>query len=492
MQCPKCGGEAGSGRFCRSCGTPVATGGGAAQASSTCPSCGTAVKAGAKFCSGCAAPLGAAPVTPPAAAATTICVNCGAAAAADTKFCKSCGKPVGSGAPAVAPVVASDLAPTAVLTARVRAVAPPPPSLPVPPVVEPARAAQSPVPRVEAVPQPKLVAKPDLARPVAPAKAPGGSNATLIIAMVAVVVLAAAGLVYKFVLHKPAAVVESPATSPLPPPTASTEASPAANAENADTQPAAGSNAQQPADTAANDGATEGKRSPSGGTTPAPVQKRSPAKASGPGYAQAHANAEQALAASEYINPPDASALFWARKAKALGDPAAGQIEQQVFTRLMADVSAARQSHLYDQAQAQVYQLASSFPEHTELRQLQDDIHQEQQHYTQQQEEQRRQAELQAQIKKFAVQHRHGTGGTFCTGLITVTPDGVAKYDCNTADSGGRCEHVVFQTGSLKEVKVRGDGSMHVATRQQGNFDFIGGEFAIKDAAASLGTLVNR
>jgi hypothetical protein len=193
-----------------------------------------------------------------------------------------------------------------------------------------------------------------------------------------------------------------------------------------------------------------------------------------------------------YLSPPDGSALFWARKAKTLGDPGAAQLEQQVFTKLMSDISAARQSHLYDQAQAQLYQLASSFPEHAELRQMQDDIHKEQQNYTQQVEEQRRQAALQAQTKKFAVQHRHGAGSNFCTGLITITPDGIAKYDCTTADNGGRCEHVIFAAGSLKEVKLKGDGSMHVATRQQGNYDFSGADFAVRDAAAALGPLVKR
>jgi hypothetical protein len=225
-------------------------------------------------------------------------------------------------------------------------------------------------------------------------------------------------------------------------------------------------------------------------TAPAKVPKRTPSKQAGPGYAQAHNNAEQALAASQYVDPPESSALFWARKAKALGDPGAAQIEQQVFAKQLADITASRQSHNYDQARAQLYQLATNFPEHTELRQMQDDIQQEQQGHTQQMEEQRRQTELRTQVKKFAVQHRHGTGSSFCTGVITVDPDGVAHYDCSTADSGGRCEHVTFATGTLKEVKVRGDGSLHVATRQSGNFDFVGSGGAIKDAATTLGPLV--
>ncbi len=317
----------------------------------------------------------------------------------------------------------------------------------------------------------------------------------MVIAGVVLAGLVAAGAVYRFVLRKPVAqstpTVAAPATA-QPTTPAAAESTP--QTPNLESQPAAGTNAPSPATDSMSAGTA-----PTAGNNAVPVStpatlaktaKKSPAKPVGPGYTQAHANAEQALAASQYLNPPDSSALFWARKAKGLGDPGAAQIEQQVFTKQMADIAAARQSHLFDQAQAQLYQLASSFPEHAELRQLQDDIHQEQQHYTQQLEEQRRQSELQAQTKKFAVQHKHGTGSSFCTGIITVTADGVAKYDCSTADNGGRCEHVVFPAGSLKEVKLKGDGSLHVASRQQGNYDFSGGDFAMRDAAAALGPLV--
>jgi hypothetical protein len=311
---------------------------------------------------------------------------------------------------------------------------------------------------------------------------------------VVLLALVATGLVYKFVLHKPAVqsapVAESPATTPSGP---ATPAGGNPQTASPDSQPSAAATDLPPAEATSSETATaEGNGSPASSDNPAParVAKKPSAKPAAPGYSQAHANAVQALAAAQYLDPPDGGALFWARKAKALGDPGAAQIEQQVFSKQMVDIAAARQSHRYDQAQAQLYQLASNFPEHAELRQLQDDIHQEQQHYTQQAEDQRRQADLQAQTKKFAVQHRHGTGSSFCIGIITVAPDGTAKYDCNTADSGGRCEHATFAPGSLKEVKLRGDGSLHVATRQQGNFDFIGGEFALKEAAATLGALV--
>jgi double zinc ribbon protein len=499
MKCPKCSAEAGSGRFCRSCGAPTEASAAPAQVGSVCPFCGVEVRPGAKFCASCAAPLGQAPAAAPAAVEMTICVNCGAQAKADTKFCKSCGKAVSSGTPEVTP----DLMPTAMMASPVQPVAfpsPPPASPPqAPGIAEPARSprplAPTP-PRMEPPAAPRLVAKSETTKPVPGTQPSGGGNKILVITSVVALALVGAGLVYKFVLHKPtvqstpaveATVTAQPATS------THVGTSPDTATTNPDAQPPVDAQTQQPTDATAA-GTTAGGKSQAGengGAAPARLPKRPPPKPAAPGYAQAHANAEQALAASQYLNPPDGSALFWARKAQTLGDPGAAQIEQQIFTKLMADITAARQSHIYDQAQAQLYQLASNFPDHTELRQMQDDIHREQQRYTTQIAEQRRQAELQAQTKKFAVQHRHGAGSSFCTGIITVTPDGVAKYDCNTADSSGRCEHVTFAAGSLKEVKLKGDGSLHVATRQQGNYDFSGAEFATKDAAATLGSLVN-
>jgi len=318
---------------------------------------------------------------------------------------------------------------------------------------------------------------------------------------VVAVLLAGAG-VYKFVLKKPSSAAPQTQTETQTPAQTDTQPTSPPAAPGADqTQPATGTDAQgQPAsaDTqAASDNSaatTPAGNGPAAGGAPPPAKppKRAPAKPSGPAYALAHANAEQAFSTSQYLNPPEGSALFWARKAKALGDPEGAQIEQRVFTKLMSDVTAARQSHLYDQALAQLYQVASAFPDHAELGAMQSDIHQEQKRYTQQVEEQRRQAELAAQIKKFPAQHKHGIGEAFCTGVISITPDGQGHYDCNSADSKGRCEHVTFAPGSLKEVKLKGDGSLHVATRQQGNFDFTGGEFAMKDAAAALGKLVTR
>ena len=349
-------------------------------------------------------------------------------------------------------------------------------------MAEPARPIPAPMPVPQVVP----------ARPSASpgAQAAAGSNRSLLIPGVIVLALIALGATYWFVLRKPAAqnvsAVQPPATQ-QPPASAPAEANPA---QTNDSQPAATTEPPPPAD-ATSAGTTPAGNSAGSAAPAPPAQKRPPAKPAAAGYAQAHKSAEQALAASQYLSPPDSSALFWARKAKALGDPGAAQIEQEIFAKQLSDITASRQGHNYDQARAQLYLLASNFPDHTELRQMQDDIHQEQQKYTQQQEDQRRQAEKATQVKKIAVQHRHGVGSNFCTGIITVNPDGTARYDCTTADGGGRCEHVAFGAGSLKEAKIKGDGSLHVATRQSGNFDFVGGDMNLKDAAAALAPLVS-
>ena len=483
MKCPKCNAEAsGSGKFCRSCGAPLGAGSESAQAGSLCPSCGTAVQPGAKFCAACAAPLGRAPSSPPVVEAISICVNCGAQAKAGTKFCQSCGKAIPSSVPEATP----DMMPTAVISTPVRPAPASPGWSPQPPVAAPVAAA-SPARSAVSPPRREPAAGPI---PSVMAQRSSGSNRPLIITITSVVALAlvAGGLTYRFVLRKPA--VQNPPTAETPvgaQPAASVPAETSTEPASSESQAPATTETQPPAE-----GSPAGNAALVGGAAAAPnkVPKRTPSKPEGPAYAQAHNNAGQALAASQYLNPPDSSALFWARKAKALGDPGAAQIEQQVFAKQLADVTASRQSHNYDQARAQLYQLASSFPDHTELRKMQDDIQQDQQGYTQHMEEQSHQAEVRTQVKKFAVQHRHGTGSSFCTGVITVDPDGVAHYDCSTADSGGRCEHVTFAPGTLKEVKVRGDGSLHVATRQSGNFDFVGSGGSIKDAATALGTLV--
>ena len=204
MQCPKCANEAGSGRFCRSCGAPVAAVGAPRQVDSVCPSCGAEVRPGAKFCGSCAAPLGQSAPSTPASVATTICVNCGAEAKADTRFCKSCGKAVESGTP----TVTSDEMPTAVIGTPVRPAAPPPPPEPTQSSAAVERAPRPlapPAARVDPPPPPRLAAKGEPVRPAPQSAASGGSNATLVIVGVVVLVLLAVGAVYKFVLTDRAA-----------------------------------------------------------------------------------------------------------------------------------------------------------------------------------------------------------------------------------------------------------------------------------------------
>jgi hypothetical protein len=95
----------------------------------------------------------------------------------------------------------------------------------------------------------------------------------------------------------------------------------------------------------------------------------------------------------------------------------------------------------------------------------------------------------------FSVRHRHSLWETsdnvphFCYGTLTVSSDGTVAYDCvRTDDPSGRCEHVSFPRGSLKEVKIGDRGSLRLVTRR-GNLDFLGSSDDIKQAQASIAQL---
>jgi hypothetical protein len=133
--------------------------------------------------------------------------------------------------------------------------------------------------------------------------------------------------------------------------------------------------------------------------------------------------------------------------------------------------------------------LVQLFPDRTDLRQLASSLSDERQSYTRQQEEQRKAAEARAATKEFTLRHRHVMGLQsfqpvygFCEGILRITPDGVARFDCTRGDARGHCHHVVFNAADLREAQLKNDGTLHVATRS-GNFDFQGNSASIQGAA---------
>ncbi len=218
-----------------------------------------------------------------------------------------------------------------------------------------------------------------------------------------------------------------------------------------------------------------------------------------PPYQQAHENAEKAFAAASYIEPPEDSALFWARKAKLEGDPVADQIEQQVLEKMKFSVQAARGARNYELATSTLEKLTLLFPDRFELQQMTVTIHQEQDEYAKQIERQRAAADFQARTKQFFLRHRHVSLGqnldvvkAYCEGILKITPDGVARYDCNRSnDPQGRCDHIVFNSGDIKEFRLNNDGSLHLALRS-GNFDFFGDPGAIQGSLEALRGLAHK
>lgn len=96
----------------------------------------------------------------------------------------------------------------------------------------------------------------------------------------------------------------------------------------------------------------------------------------------------------------------------------------------------------------------------------------------------------------FSVRHRHSlweTGDSlthYCSGTLSVSLDGTVAFDCaETDDPSGRCDHISILSGSLKEVRVASNGALHLASKAQGNFDFLGAPGTIKEAMTAIAPL---
>lgn len=372
--------------------------------------------------------------------------------------------------------------------------------------IRPMMAVQQPV--TMSVPPARVIREPQTATVTdekSAANKPGvWAHKRFVLSAVAVLIVVGAGLTYWFALRKPAVHNAPIIEGPVAP-------QPATTAQSSTTEPQTAAQSAQPTQTEHQEAGGETQNVTTATTSSAPATssparparstpRPTQAQVSQP-YEQAHQNAEQAFYASRYLEPAEDSALFWARKAKSLGDPAADNIEQQVFDKQIAAVLGAIQAHDYSGARAQVSQLTRYFPGRPELQQIPSTIQQEEQRYNQQLEQQRRQAELEAQTKHFQFRHRHVTAFavnsnsavSFCTGTLTATPDGTVRYDCSSSnDPQGRCDHVTFSPGSLKEAKMKGDGSLHLASRQSGNFDFYGDANSVQQALSVISPLVKR
>ena len=107
-----------------------------------------------------------------------------------------------------------------------------------------------------------------------------------------------------------------------------------------------------------------------------------------------------------------------------------------------------------------------------------------------QQPQQRQQPQQQAQVRAFAVKHRHvvmrgfQSLTYFCGGWLTIRPDGSVVFICTaTNDPSGRCDKVAFPAGSIRESKMRGGGELHITTSGMGNWDF----YDLNIAGSTLG-----
>ena len=195
------------------------------------------------------------------------------------------------------------------------------------------------------------------------------------------------------------------------------------------------------------------------------------------------------MAAGHLVEPRHDCALYWAQLLTQSGNLRGTNIEKYVLDTMERQIYSARANKDYDSAIDDVNRLTQFYPGSGELAALKSQIEREQQHQT-----------TEAQLKRYILQHRHlifADNGqmvqAYCVGVLLLASDGTARFDCTmTFDPQGRCDHVIFQTSMVKEVKFLKNGLLHVATNHMGNFDFYGEPTDLEGAYAGLGSLARR
>jgi hypothetical protein len=189
------------------------------------------------------------------------------------------------------------------------------------------------------------------------------------------------------------------------------------------------------------------------------------------------------ISTGHLTEPASDCALAWALRAKQAGNVQGAAMESQILDLVGKKIVSERLARNYESAIADVNGLMSFYPGQEQLVSLKGQIEAEQQRVV-----------AEAQLKRFVLQHRHilfANNGAmmqaYCVGILIVAPDGTARFDCtNTVDPQGRCDHVIFPSGSIKQVKMQKNGSLHVATNRLGNFDFYGAPTDLQGAYDGL------
>jgi hypothetical protein len=225
---------------------------------------------------------------------------------------------------------------------------------------------------------------------------------------------------------------------------------------------------------------------------PPPRQEIAPAVEAPPPPDPSIAMLEKARAelnTGRLIEPLTDCALYWALQLKQMGNLQGPDLEHSVLLAMEKRIQNSRAVRNYDAAIDDVNILMQFYPGRAQLVSLKSQIENDQQ----------RQA-TEATLKRFTLQHRHllvANNGNmvqaYCVGVLLLAPDGTARFDCvNSFDPQGRCDHVEFPGGAIKEVKFLKNGLLHVATNHLGNFDFFGTPTDLQGAYEALGVIASR
>jgi hypothetical protein len=230
----------------------------------------------------------------------------------------------------------------------------------------------------------------------------------------------------------------------------------------------------------------------------APASARAFAPASAPASAPAPAadptlalleNAQAAVSSGRLIAPHNDCALYWAIALEQAGNPQGKTIERTILTTVGQEIDNARAAKNYEVALGDIDRLMVFYPGGAQLVNLRAQIAGEQQ-----------QLLLESQLKRYVLQHRHmlftnngQLAQAYCTGVLTLASDGSARFDCTASyDPQGRCDHVLFPAGAIKEVHFLKNGLLHLATAHAGNWDFYGAPGDLQAVYQSIGALARR
>jgi hypothetical protein len=204
--------------------------------------------------------------------------------------------------------------------------------------------------------------------------------------------------------------------------------------------------------------------------------------------------ARRLYASGQLLDPPNDSALYWARQATLAGNHAGPAMEEQIIGKVHDQFEVALRDRNFTLASSLLSKIEEVYPGrvaswHAELLTAQP---------TQVASNTRPSIPSPAPTNApapaphtYSVRHRHvdklgiftrNNGATyFSSGILTVSSSGGVTYRCTNSPNPNGCEPTIeLESGDIKQFKFNSDGALHIATFGRGNYDFYGNRSSLE------------